>query len=336
MRGVLRIFPWVLIAALCYGAEWRVVRQDDFVRNDGIEGDLLTVHVFKDGTVVAAGSNGLVIRSTDGGKSWEARRIKVEDLGIIFWGGFFFDERTGWIVGRGSRGFGGAPLIFKTDDQGKSWKRLQAPRVPRLLDAFFFDEMNGWVVGETRTLIRTTDGGQSWEVISAARARAGEMRYNYDAIWFPTRKEGWIVGAYGLILHTSDGGQTWREVQLEDVVENLHDVLFVDEKKGWIVGQDGVVLRTTDGGESWRRVDLGEEDELRSIWFASEKLGWIVGDMGTILMTEDGGETWHEVKSPASSSFFAVSGRLNPETKKFVCYVVGEFGVVVKGEGEVK
>lgn len=336
MRGASAFLTAILIAAACHGAEWEVVRQDDFVRNDGVEGDLFAVHLFKDGTVVAAGRNGLVIRSTDGGKSWEVKRIEVEDLGIIFWGSFFFDEGTGWIVGQGSKGFGGVPLIFRTDDQGKSWRRIEAPRVPRLLDAFFIDEMNGWVIGETQTLIRTSDGGQSWKVISAARARVGEARYDYDAIWFPTRREGWIVGAYGLILHTSDGGETWREEHLENVVENLHDVLFVDDKNGWIVGQDGVVLRTTDGGKSWRRVDLGEEDELRSIWFASPKLGWIVGDMGTILMTEDGGETWRQIKPPASSSFFAVSGRLNPETGRFVCYVVGEFGVVMKGEGKVK
>ena len=69
---------WMLltlaIASLVVGSaypEWEVIRQDDFTRNDGIEGDLMFVKALDLKTVVAAGGNGLILRSTDGGETWD-------------------------------------------------------------------------------------------------------------------------------------------------------------------------------------------------------------------------------------------------------------------------
>jgi photosystem II stability/assembly factor-like uncharacterized protein len=321
----------ILMTGSAY-CEWKVIREDDFVRDDGVEGSLLFIKAIDLETAVAAGENGLILRTTDGGKTWSVKSIKEENLGITFWGGFFLNDKIGWVVGIGSRGFfGGSALIYKTVDGGLNWSGKQTRR-GRLLDAFFTDEKNGWIVGETRMLLRTTDGGENWDILSAERARAGEMRYNYNAIWFNTPKSGWIVGAYGIIMHTKDGGENWEQVSIEEVISNLNDVFFLNEKEGWIVGQDGVILHTADGGKSWKVRDDVTDYTLRAVHFVTPLIGWIVGDSGLILETTDGGENWREIKPLTNSVLIDVSGYRDPKTKKIVCYAVGEWGIVLKSK----
>jgi hypothetical protein len=65
------------------------------------------------------------------------------------------------------------------------------------------DAEHGWVVGDGGLLLRTTDGGDTWQELPAP------ARTDLRAVDFLDPLEGWVAGTDGFVLHTSDGGDTW-------------------------------------------------------------------------------------------------------------------------------
>ena len=68
----------------------------------------------------------------------------------------------------------------------------------------FTDENNGTAVGFLEgTILRTTDGGQSWVPQSIGQA-TGLL-----GVYFTDTNNGTVVGNDGVILRTTDAGQNW-------------------------------------------------------------------------------------------------------------------------------
>jgi photosystem II stability/assembly factor-like uncharacterized protein len=119
--------------------------------------DLLTnfhaVALGADGkTAWAAGGNGMLYCSTDGGASWTW--VDAPGTGALL-GLYFNDDLTrGWAVGEGR--------IVYSNDGGSSWRQSQ--NVPRVeLRRVLFDEQgkHGFAVGAV--VLETEDGGISWK-----------------------------------------------------------------------------------------------------------------------------------------------------------------------------
>ncbi len=55
-------------------------------------------------------------------------------------------------------------LAFSSFAQTQPWKILQSPVNVTLKNLTFVDSLTGWAAGEAGTIIRTTDGGNSWDV----------------------------------------------------------------------------------------------------------------------------------------------------------------------------
>ena len=76
---------------------------------------------------------------------------------------------------------------------------------------FFVDSLYGWAVGEFSTIIKTTDGGNSWFDQTAP------LRTTLRKIFFSDREKGVIVGGdvtapyFGSVLYTTNGGETWYD-----------------------------------------------------------------------------------------------------------------------------
>jgi photosystem II stability/assembly factor-like uncharacterized protein len=145
-------------------------------------------------------------------------------------------------------------------------------------------------------------------------------------ISFVNDQEGWIVGANSVILHTADGGATWSP-QTSGGLTNLTAVQFLaDGRRGWAVGDQGVILHTSDGGTTWNRQTSGGEVFLKALHFLPDgHRGWVVGGSNTVLYTSDGGTTW--IPQPVSpqvyylaSVYFLADGRQG--------WVVGTDGMI--------
>jgi photosystem II stability/assembly factor-like uncharacterized protein len=193
-----------------------------------------------------------------------------------------------------------------------------------LLAVDFVDPQNAWAVGdispEGGPLFRTTDGGNSWQVI----ARITEV---FSAVQFLSASTGWMAGYAGRIERTDDGGRTWKTQRVEREGEVFNSLYFLDTQRGWVAGGRGLLCRTADGGNSWQPLATNRIEDFWAVRFASPERGWIVGEDGLILATTDGGNHWVQQKSATTKALLGLtilpSGAL---------VAVGESGTILRSE----
>ncbi len=185
---------------------------------------------------------------------------------------------------------------------GVDWEEMPEAGCSEVLTpltrAYFLNATTGWAVGERDTILRTVDGGSTWQ-----RVRGGQSsdETTLSAVWFTSATNGWVVGEdqYGepLALHSTDGGVTWAPQSI-GATNPLQDVFFTDSLNGWVVG-DADMLRSTDGGETWVSARNGApEGMLSRVFFADADNGWATGAETLLCRTVDGGDTWVRQQIP--------------------------------------
>lgn len=233
---------------------------------------------------------GVLLQTTDGGRSWTTGRGPFPASTLFPWF-YFVDEERGYAIGMGQ------DTILATRDGGATWvpKRGDVP-VLHLYSVNFLDRERGWAAGGSGVIMSTRNGGKTW-----VYHRSGTL-IDLGDIQFVDDSHGWAVGLDGTIIATIDAGKTWT-TQESGVTNHLIRLCFVDAATGWVVGHDGAILSTVDGGSTWERQQSKVSSDLLGVHFLDRRRGWVVGNElggrsgGVILMTEDGGETWIEQMS---------------------------------------
>ncbi len=162
------------------------------------------------------------------------------------------------------------------------------PQGNHLRAAFFVSPEIGWTVGDRGTILKTTDGGDNWDVVYIDSVN------KLNALYFLSDQHGFAVGEKSLILTTKDGGQNWDAQSFGHPMDHLYSIYFSSPTIGWIGGENNILLKTADAGETWERQNTGLVCIPYSIHFSSETHGWMTGTAGdgNIVRTTDGGETW--------------------------------------------
>jgi photosystem II stability/assembly factor-like uncharacterized protein len=225
----------------------------------------------------AGSNNNAVLRTRDGGVSWDTVLVRTGGTGYFRDVLFPFGDDTGYVVDRAGR------AVWKTTDCGDSWVRHGAA-VSGYLNALDFPtRLVGYVVGTGGTIGKTTDAGETWSDVSSI------FRDDLYSVEFPAGPDtGWACGASGRIVRTNDGGATWEFQNCPQ--EYYWSIRFpAGTQVGFCCGQ-GMMLTTTDGGVTWiANTNLTTQD-LWSMQFPLDAgTGYIVGGGGTILKTGFGG-----------------------------------------------
>lgn len=120
-----------------------------------------------------------------------------------------------------------------------------------LMDVYFADENNGYVVGIFNRLLRTTDGGETWEPWSH------RVDNPYELHFYSINK-----GGDGLYL-TGEQGMVWRldeqEQYFQSVATPYSGTLFgaaVGADQVVVFGMRGNALLSTDQGQSWESLAI--------------------------------------------------------------------------------
>ena len=108
--------------------------------------------------------------------------------------------RDGVVVAVGERGH-----ILVSTDEGRSWRQADVATRALLTGVFMHDARLGWAVGHDEVVVRTRDGGLTWERVHSAPEHEKPLL----DVWFADARTGLAVGAYGGLLATRDGGDTW-------------------------------------------------------------------------------------------------------------------------------
>lgn len=230
--------------------------------------------------------------------------------------------------------------IFRTADAGQTWTRLANPlptREPSLGEAedpsgqafnavSFVDADHGFAVSAIGAVIRTADGGATWEVLATPSPSnvegdwPGNVRpsaWSFNGVSFIDPQRGFVVGDDGLILATADGGRTWT-YQGKPQYGLLRDVEFVDDSHGQIVGigtgrTDQVLYTTlgTNDGEIWQATTAATDDVaptgLLGVAATIPTHAVVVGDAGRILVTFDEGKTWRLRRNGTNENLYDVT-----------------------------
>ena len=183
----------------------------------------------------AAGYNGLLMKTTDGGENWVSKWNSNDDWFNTI---FFHDRLNGWL--------GASDTLYNTTDGGETW----TPNFyPGATDIHFINMNEGWFCSFFN-VYKTTNGGNSW-----SSYYTGSI-HEIHSIYFINNNIGWAVGDNGKIVKTIDGGVTWVP-QLSFTNMILSSVYFLNENVRWIVGESGSILKTTNGG-----VTFVEEEKI--------------------------------------------------------------------------
>jgi photosystem II stability/assembly factor-like uncharacterized protein len=216
---------------------------------------------------------------------------------------YFLDENYGWTIC--------GPYFFTTDG-GENWYLDPNFWDNSGTDIVFINQDTGFIAGATGSILKTTNGGQSWIPIQT------QATQNVIKLFFVDENNGWAtLGQYseGNILHTIDGGNSWvLKSVFYHCYDNISNIFFVNENTGWVAGcayNTGnnyvAIKKTINGGESWETLDSlnNLSNFYMGIYFSDFSNGWIVGSYYNrylIRHTQDGGLTWTEQTLPNNSS----------------------------------
>ena len=233
----------------------------------------------------AADLEGEIFHSTDGGRSWDRlASVDANNLQSLQ----FFDLDEGWAIGGDD--------FFRTTNGGRTWTRSAVPAGTWAYGARFADPQHGVAVGEYGNIVRTKNGGASWQTI----APVGSGQRLWD-VAYGDADTAFLVGDEGTIERSTDQGASWESIQ-SGGAGATHGFDATNGKTAW-AGQDaGEIAYTVNGGRHWNRATVQGFDVygfIAGVGFADESRGWAVGgneffggSYGAISRSDDGGKTW--------------------------------------------
>lgn len=260
----------------------------------------------------ASGAQGTVLRTLDGGRTWEARPVTgahtldFRDVDAV-------SAQVAYVLSIGS---GEASRIYKTRDGGNTWTLQLAISDPTMfLDAMAFrDEAHGTAFSDSvdgRFVIFTTsNGGSDWTRVPADRlppALPGEGAFAASGTNVAMGAAGqiWIGTTKSRVLRSLDRGHTWSVVTTPlatGEATGIFSIAFRDATHGIVVGGNyqqeasavDNVATTSDGGATWTLVRGRGLSGFRSVVASlpGSTGGWLaVGPSGSDLSGDDG-RTW--------------------------------------------
>ena len=277
------------------GATWTklTVTSDtlDFRDIDAIDGQ--TAYVLSIGN----GPDSRIYKTTNAGATW-TMQFKNDDAKAFLDAMSFWDANHGLVFGDS---INGEFYILTTTDGGRTWSRVPPATLPRALEnegAFaasgtniaVFGKTHAWIgtgAGAKARVLRTADGGRSWQVADTPLA-AGPSTGIFS-IAFRDTQHGVVAGgdyrkeqeAVNNLAITNDGGVTWKLVKgltgFRSVIAYVSNVPGAKTPALVALGPAGGDY-SLDDGQTWSPIEGRGFDTFSLV--PRKAIGWAAGANG--------------------------------------------------------
>jgi len=317
----LRIVSLLFIVTMFATPRWTT-------QTSGVTARLRGVSAVNEQVAWASGSGSTVLRTVDGGQSWQ--KLEVTDETLDFRDVDAIDAQSAYIL---SIGNGPASRIYKTTDAGKTWKlQFKNDDEKAFLDAMsFWDANHGIAFGDSINkqfyILTTADGGNTWsrvptENLPPAQENEGAFAASGTNIALSGKSHAWIgTGAAdkSRVLHTADGGRTWQVADTplaSGSSSGIFSIAFRDAKHGIVAGGDyrkeseavNNLAITNDGGVTWTLVKGLSGFRSVVTYVPGTKTLIAIGPSGGDYSTDDG-RTWTTINGPGFDTFSFARGK---------------------------
>jgi photosystem II stability/assembly factor-like uncharacterized protein len=251
------------------------------------------------GYAVGAGD---VWGTSDGGASWGVmvdRSISSSGLGDI-------------VYSSGAKGVlvGGAGKIYEITGGGNFTLVGTRLSTGALNAVAYADTHTVVAVGPSKTILRSTDGGQTWSGV----ANPSDAPLYSLALFDGTLG---LAAGKGGILRTTDAGVTWASRRSFSDVAALGLAVAPGGNTALVVGEHGFIMRSDDKGLTWQDVvpatSYYASRLLMGVAFATDSTAIAVGmhtgsaTQDLIVRSTDGGQTWKDIASGIPFPLYAVA-----------------------------
>jgi photosystem II stability/assembly factor-like uncharacterized protein len=278
-----------------------------------------------DGTIWASGGRGTVVRSYDGGKTWQTDTIAGATT-LDFRAVLGFSALRAVVASAGEAEKGLAKMF--TTRNGRTWEQVfSTDQRGVFLDAVaFWDARNGIALSDPVDsaffLLTTTDGGASWTRIPPAslpRVLPGEAAFAASGSSMVVRGDAriWIGtggGGHGRVMYSADRGRTWSvsdtPVHADGGAAGIFSLAFFDDRVGIAAGGDytkphlaaNSVALTLDGGRTWAAAAAPPAAYLSGVSYAGSAQDVVAVGLAGTFVSRDGGQRWTQSDTVAMNS----------------------------------
>ncbi len=204
--------------------------------------------------------------------------------------------------------------FWRSDDFGASWRRLGRDTLAGKLNWIEPDRADPDILwgGQDASgsgLLRSTDGGATWQVVSGpVKGELGRVHATGVRIAFaPSQPKTIFVPSTNLHYRSLDGGKTWTTFRVPDQDAYAIAIDPADPKRVYAGGrgQSHQISVSSDGGQTWRGIGAGlPERSFDQLLIPPQRPGTLYGLLGfnEVWKSTDAGETFEPLPKVAGMS----------------------------------
>lgn len=320
----------VINGGMLYGASpagiWKYSLTTDsswVVQQSGINDSLTAVVAVSNNVVWAGGRNGKVLRTSNGGTTWNSvggGAIGTDIVNTVE----ALDANTALVATYSETG----GKIARTTNGGSSWSSVYNITGAFIGGIQMKNTLEGYAVGSPINgkwlVLKTTNGGISWESLKTAPTQIADdygpvgVQLLGDTLWFGTFS--------GSIYRSTDLGATWTSATTSETTS--YGPHFNSPTKG-LMGNfsDGSFYKSTDGGTSWIKAPATVYHTATSISGLGDEFWATTG--GSIAYTKNLGQSW-SFATPGHSGHTTLSAlSFSPVASALNGWAVGAAGLIL-------